>query len=917
MERGLLLRLACVLAVGTLGARGSGAGEPEGTRTGVRVFTTSRGQPAPAQVVVTRAEVPNPHFAPRWSESCSGRPTMQAVRLQHRLGASTEPAMAPATVDATGAWFFDLAPGGYVAWAAGEGGVHGAASFEVEARGETLAVELPLSDGPHALQGEIQWADGAAFRGHVVLAGDREDAGARWPLARCPVDAKGHWSVAGLSQRKVWLVVVLPDGGSATSPRILVPSPAPVRWVLDAGAVAPVSGRVESTLDGKPIADAALEVTLDGTDGTRLVRTAHSAPDGSFSLSTRGKLKAIGASALGFRPDSAWPGDALILKLEPCRPQRGRLVTTAGEPVGAGVRVLAYGSDLGPYRHVGASTDAAGRFDLDDLRPGEWMVYAFGDGWVSTGLWNVSWKTYNPFLLQVGPMAGAEVVRQVVPAGRVEGRIVDDDGRPVAGARVRARLTGTPVVDERPLWAGCAEVTVASARDGSFLFRSLLPNGRYDFDVRHPGFADWVSEPVVASAPGQEPLTIAISSRRWLRVEVRDKVTGAPIEGAEVEPHILRSWGAEWLSYERVTGPDGVVGLGPLPLGDVAIQVDSPAHAHPEGEPTPVPEAFTGPDAAPWVVRLEPGRTLRGQVTFAEGTPTTGYVAVCYRNPATEHHETPVRSVVVDEKGGFTLTGLRARRYVVGVGPADSEARFGGYTMVEAGDATVAVQVGPVDEREEPTFERLPRPRSPQPEEPKPAPPTGELRGRVLDDAGQGLLGVRVSVIPGVAGRSVKPDRYEFQYSRHDAYTAADGRYRIAGLPEGEVDVCFAVPADLVRPDLERFTLTSEERVLRLRRGVRIAVTVMDPEGRPFAGARVEARRLEGEPDNEKWQIHSMAYTGRDGVAHLEGLALELDYRLAVYPDSELRLDLYDRQSYDWKPAPTTVALSKKETAPR
>lgn len=60
------------------------------------------------------------------------------------------------------------------------------------------------------------------------------------------------------------------------------------------------------------------------------------------------------------------------------------------------------------------------------------------------------------------------------------------------------------------------------------------------------------------------------------------------------------------------------------------------------------------------------------------------------------------------------------------------------------------------------------------------------------------------------------------------------------------------------------------------------------------------------------WEIKSQAYTGRDGVARLIGLDPEKRYRLGVYPDSDLRLDLDREHVHDWEPVGTTVQLEKK-----
>lgn len=127
-----------------------------------------------------------------------------------------------------------------------------------------------------------------------------------------------------------------------------------------------------------------------------------------------------------------------------------------------------------------------------------------------------------------------------------------------------------------------------------------------------------------------------------------------------------------------------------------------------------------------------------------------------------------------------------------------------------------------------------------------------------------------------------------------------------------EYGMAIDAPAEIIVPELKRFILSPTEMEIRLRKGMEAEVKVLDDQGKPYAGAEVQARLLEGDGEGRGWEIKSQAYTGRDGVARLIGLDPEKRYRLGVYPDSDLRLDLDEKYVHDWEPTETTVQLEKK-----
>src|SRR5207249_3157586 len=85
-----------------------------------------------------------------------------------------------------------------------------------------------------------------------------------------------------------------------------------------------------------------------------------------------------------------------------------------------------------------AVADADGRYEVRDVDPGEVAVYAAGRGRFVRDFARVRPRGWNPYVVPVP--AGGDVVRDlvVVPAASAKGRVHDEAGRPVEGARVLA-----------------------------------------------------------------------------------------------------------------------------------------------------------------------------------------------------------------------------------------------------------------------------------------------------------------------------------------------------------------------------------------------------------------------------------------------------------------------------------------------
>jgi Carboxypeptidase regulatory-like domain len=120
--------------------------------------------------------------------------------------------------------------------------------------------------------------------------------------------------------------------------------------------------------------------------------------------------------------------------------------------------------------------------------------------------------------------------------------------------------------------------------------------------------------------------------------------------------------------------------------------------------------------------------------------------------------------------------------------------------------------------------------------------PAGTVAGQAVDQQGHGVPGALITIE---------------EEERVRARTGVDGRFELRGLPLGAQGRLRAEHADYARADLALPRLVagrSADVRLVLRRGARIALSVVDAEGQPIVGAQGELER-EGDRGATDWTI--------------------------------------------------------------
>ena len=452
-----------------------------------------------------------------------------------------------------------------------------------------------------------------------------------------------------------------------------------------------------------------------------------------------------GASAAA-PPDRAAPPAALPIRLlappspgEDDRPAsfEGRVVSSA---TGAGVP----GADL-TFSRAGAAASVrageAGTFRFEPPAAGRWQLQAV----TAAGFlpFAPEWG-HSPVQLDARPglhVRGLEL--HLAPRIELVGRVVDDEGRPVAGAAVR-------------LLGGAAESALvpipdrfSSEADGSFRFAA--PEGS-TLEAAVPG-----------RLPGRaEVNALAIVNRR-LTIELgplhQGHREGAPVSGRVVLPGGAALEGAlvtatpegprapsDVAVAQATSGADGAFTLGEVPPGRHRITARAAGRA---------PASLRGvlPGARDLLLELGEGSRLRGCVREASSGAAVAPFTVLVFEARSALRRVLQRSLsVIDPSGCWALDDLSA-------GPAAVVISAPGYAPSDE----LAVEVPPPGR--EAVADAVLR-------------PGGRLSGLVRDDAtGAPLAGAAIAVEGSLASAaSTFPVLSQ-------AESGPDGAFRLGGLP--------------------------------------------------------------------------------------------------------------------------------------
>ncbi len=284
--------------------------------------------------------------------------------------------------------------------------------------------------------------------------------------------------------------------------------------------------------------------------------------------------------------------EPLVLHLAEGRRIAGKVLTTEGAAIAkATIEVLAGpgARELAP----GTTTDEAGRFDLDTLAQGEFVIGVEAEGFASTRLRNIA--------------SGREDLEVVLEAGAVlAGNVVAEaDGKPVVKAEVtlRDREGGT--------FSG------SSDQKGKFRAKGMGA-GTYTLTARHPDFAP-ASEGSIEFLPGQriEDHVIRLSTGFAAAGRVVDSDGGGPVANAQV---FLTAQGRQGGTKNARTNAEGAFEVKGLSEGRLAVRASARGYLRSKQQTVDLAAAA----ARDLTIALERGGSISGRVLDPDGRAIVG-----------------------------------------------------------------------------------------------------------------------------------------------------------------------------------------------------------------------------------------------------------------------------------------------------
>lgn len=483
------------------------------------------------------------------------------------------------------------------------------------ASGSEIVVPIGRGGSVEGVVRDEESGDPLAGVGLVIVV-----RGVKVELGRGATAADGTFRFEHLPAERVFLQV-RPEAHEGVWERIAIVDGQTHRLEIELARGQTIAGRVLDAVTRAPIAGA--QVSDSWTFGHRVESDA----DGRFSLAGVGigtheelHVRAEGYAGAS-RPVTSVRGKDCEFLLARGSVVTGRFVGQDGAPAQGIYAALGVSySDIQGMENtdwVRASVDSAGLFSARGLQPNRhYWLFARGVGYGT--------RTYAlPRPLADGESFDlGDVV--LLPQGRVEGRVVNDEGDPVAGTEVSLR--GTNADADRWLAAPSPpeRVTQFTTRsvdtDGRGRFRfSGVSAGTYRLMVRGAGRGASVSQEVeLLDGQATEGVEIVLPIGEVLGGVVK-RSDGQPV--ADLRPEIwLMAWGESGTESATVQ-PDGTFRFAGVEEGEYTVSM---AHG-PEGWAlAPVPAVSTG--TTDLVLMLSPSSFLRGKVIDAAGEPIVANV---------------------------------------------------------------------------------------------------------------------------------------------------------------------------------------------------------------------------------------------------------------------------------------------------
>lgn len=657
-------------------------------------------------------------------------------------------------------------------------------------------------------------------------------------------------------------------------------------------AVPAVTGKVTAP-DGKPVVDATVRAIpmppraeATALRGARpdLPRPAVTKTDkaGAFRLEgLAGGPFAVRVEARGFAPAFASDvpaGAALNLRMKPGVVVVGRVVDLATQKPVANASVTGLERDAARFGRDAAHTAASaedGTFRLSDCAPGIVVVEAVAPAKARARLDHVLARPTTPGE-EPSPEANTLFLQ---PGGRIAGRVLGGDGKPLADALVT--VTGT----SGSLFAMLREGrgTQASGADGKFDFDGLAAGNRYTVRAVKEGLASVEEGPITVDAGtdrGDLELKLeAGASLAFRLVNSQD----APVKDLDVRLQQQGggkrrglAFGGNGVDREKIVPQgDGKFLVKALDTGtfDVTLQPLDFADVTKEGI-----KLKSGETVDLGTLRVTECKSIAGHITDASGQPVAGATVSGLWFEGERGRTREARS---GADGRFRLSGLSDQTL------RNLSVRASGYATANRDGAT------PGDTAVDFVLEK-----------------TGTVIGRVQLHGGSAPIAFRVQALPEAKERQERPGLRIMvggPQEQDAIFTDPSGDFRLDGVEPGTVTVTAKTDGKAparksgikVAPSqvVDVGTLTIEDgRALRGR-------VVAAKDDAPIPGATVSVSQPRGfMMVAGRDTADGLAVTGLDGRFQISGLeprTYAVDANQPDYSPSSGRVEIAPDADYD------------------
>lgn len=474
----------------------------------------------------------------------------------------------------------------------------------------------------------------------------------------------------------------------------------------------------------------------------------------------------------------------------------GRVLDSEGKPVGGAAvswfavrpperELLDATKEIEPSALGEIKTDSEGRFRIPAQKPGAVSIRVLSPGLPSVEL-------EGPF----DPSEENEELEIPLPAPqRITGRVVDESGKAVVGARVRVQA-------EADAEEALAYAETKSGSDGGFSLETA-PENASSLKAYRAGFAP----ADVSGRSAKDFAVVPLKRGGGAEGRVLD-ASGMPVAHAIVEAD-------DRLAAE--TDAEGRYRFEALPEKPTRLRVIWSENLLARRDGLRIRRG----EVAHADLKLAPSAGITGVVLDEKTRRPIGGVRVAASKPTLwEMSVKPEAAGRTDSRGRFRILGLLPSDYMVtasGSSYVRSSVRGVVAGVSPPGSVSIALRKA------------------------------GGLAGRVTSESGSAVSGARVRIVPGLTWRAMvargtaPPPRPTF--------TAADGTFRLRGLvPTADVSIEASregfVPARRDGVPV-RSGETTKGLALVLRRGVEARGRVVDLQGNAIAGAEIRLVRVE------------------------------------------------------------------------